>query len=212
MRCRLMALSVGLLACGVSAAAETFTARYDQRVTQNGQMFVSRVMIKDDAFRIESDVMGMHSVSIRNATGLFTYVPAQGTAFRLPGLDVTQQAIEEPADYLAHLQSRGATKLRTEPVGGEPCDVYTYTDPQHGQVTTWVSQQARFPVRIELDGPGGQTLVELTRIELGVALAETLFQLPPDIKILDGGALLPGLGGEGTLDLQAILERGRPAR
>ena len=184
--------------------AAAFSVTYDQKVTARGMVQTSRVMLKDERFRIETAVGGTTSVVIRNAEGLYLYLPDEQIAMQMPAMEPTAQWVERPADYLEYLKERNARLIRTETVDGQLCDVYEFTSPSTGaQTTAWVSPDKRFPLRLEMDGPQGRMTAELSNIVLGSAIPDAMFQLPSGIQLMPMGQVMPGL--EGLPDLKLLM-------
>ncbi len=186
-----IAAGVGMVlgACLVGGKAEALSASYDQTVTQGSQVVTGHVILHDEEFRMEATVNGQTAVTIRNASGIYTYLPKEGMAMKLPGLDPSQQPIQHTGNYQQYLHERQAERIGTETVDGHPCDVYRFVDPSiQGTTTAWVWTEKQFPVRMELEGSNGKTVVELTNIQLGVAVPDAAFQLPAGVQVMELGA------------------------
>lgn len=197
----LWAITSGLACAGEAAA---FSVTYDQKVTARGQVQTAKVMLKDERFRIDTTVEGTTSVAIRNADGLYLYLPQERMAMQMPALDPAQQMVEQPENYLGYLKERNARLIGTDIVNGQPCDVYEFTDPSTGARTkAWVWQEKRFPVKIETDSPQGRMTVELTNIVLGAAIPDSMFELPPGVTMMPMGQMMQGL--EALPDLKSLL-------
>ena len=189
---RCAAVSLLILLMGNRAAqAQPFSASYDQKVTRGAEVSTSKVLVKNTMFRIESTMEGERNIIIRNQDGLYTYAPAEGTAVKLEGLEPSLVAAETLGDYAGYLHQRGAARIDSDIVNGRLCDVYQFTDPAtRSQATAWVWQDKQFPLKVELDGPDGITVVELSNIQLDVVPSDTAFQLPSDIKLMDVDSLI----------------------
>jgi outer membrane lipoprotein-sorting protein len=137
---------------------------------------------------------GSTSITIRNADGIFTYLPQEDMAMRLPELNASQRPVQGAADYPQYLQERNARLVRSESWHGMPCDVYEFTDPElKGTTTAWVWKEKQFPVRMELNGPDSMMTVELSNVQVGIATQDAMFQLPPDVNVLDMASMMGGL-------------------
>jgi len=180
-----------LLAAGLlPGSVEAYSASYEQRVTSGGQVIRSTVRMQEERFRMESVVEGQTSIVIRNEEGMFSYLPAQGMAVKLPSLDPSQQPVEALDDYAGYLRERQAELIRTEMLEGKACDVYRFTDPAiNGPVTAWVWKERQFPIRLEMDGPDGHVVVELSNIQVGASADPAAFQLPAGVPIMDMGSM-----------------------
>ena len=182
-------VAVGLFAfCVVGGEALAFSVSYNQTVFHRGMIMASKVVIKDQMFRIEftGGAGSEESVIIRNDEGIFQYLPADGLAVRLSSLEKAQQPLEALDDYAAYLDEHQAELIGAEIVNGITCDVYRFTNPDGaGLTTTWVWRGKQFPVRVELGEGEERTVVELTHIRLDVTPHESAFQLPANVQIID---------------------------
>ena len=193
---------IGVLGAMVlGAKAQVFTVSYEQTVTHGRDVIQSKVLIKDDLFRIESAMAGLESVIIRNAEGVFHYLPKDRMAMKMPMIEEPQEPATHLNNYAGYLKERHAELLRSEVVNGVTCDVYRFTDPAiQGSTTAWVWKEKQFPVRLEIDGADGKTLVELRNIQVGAAAPDDAFQLPSRVQVMDTEqmpALKNLLSGEG---------------
>ena len=191
---RAIAVGVGVVlgVCAAGAWAEAFSASYDQKVTQGRQVITSKVSVKDEMFRIEMTVDGQATVTIRNASGTYTYMPEEGMAMRLSGLSLFQRPIGHADHYQQYLQEQHAQRIGAETVDGHPCEVYQYTDPETGgTVTVSVWTEKQFPIKTEFDGASGKTLVEIQNVQLGAAIPDAAFQLPTGVAVMDVGNMIP---------------------
>ena len=177
--------------CLATPGAEAFSVSYDQKVTKSREVFAAKVAIKDNLFRMETAAEDQTSVTIRNPNGIYTYLPKEGMAMKLPALNQAQQPLEHADNYPAYLQERHAERIGSETINGHPCEVYQFTDPAlKGTTTAWVWKEKEFPSKMEIDGPDGTMVVELTNIQLGAAIQDSMFQLPPDVQVMDVGSMM----------------------
>ena len=187
---RVMGVGVGLVlgVCAAGAGAEAFSVSYDQKITQGRQVMTSKVSMKDQMFRMDMTAEGQATATIHNASGTYTYMPAENMAMKLPVLNASSRPIEHADNYQQYLQERHAQRIGTETVDGHPCEIYRFTDPDTGDlVTAWVWIEKQFPIKMEIDGAEGKILVEIQNLQLGAALPEALFELPPDVQVMDMG-------------------------
>ncbi len=197
---------MGLVISLAQGAAWGFSVSYDQRVVSGEDVVESAVRVKDDLMRIESSAEGEQVIVLKNHEGTFSYLPAEGFAMRLPGLERNQQPIDQVEDYANFLHAQQATVIRSERVNGYDCDVYQFTDPAgEGTVTAWVWREQQFPVKVELNGPDGLTVAELTNIQLGAPVEESDFVLPAGVEVKEGSS--PMGDGAGMNSEQLDLER-----
>ena len=181
-------LGVALGVCAAGAGAEAFSVSYDQKVTLGRQVMSSKVSMKDQMFRIDMMAEGQATATLHNASGTYTYMPAEGMAMKLSALNPSQRPIEHADNYQQYLQERHAQRIGTETVDGHPCEIYRFTDPDTGDlVTAWVWIEKQFPIKMEIDGAEGKILVEIQNLQLGAALPDALFELPPGVQVMDMG-------------------------
>src|SRR3989338_5443696 len=157
----LAVFAIVVFSCGVAANnAQAFSVSYDQKVTRGRESFTGKVAIKDEMFRMEAKVEGKGAITIRNSEGLYTYMPEDGLAMKLPSLDQGQQPVEHADNYQAYLNKLNAEHIGTETINGYACDVYRFKDPAlNGITTAWVWKKKSFPIKIETDGSDGKTTI-----------------------------------------------------
>ena len=192
MRCAVLAC-VGVLAAAPSARA--FTATYDQKVTGRGMTMMSKVTLKDNQLRMESQSDAGSIIIFKNPQGMFSYMPAEGMAMSLSSLEQFQKPLEKLDDYDAYLKEAHAKYLRSETVNGLACDVYEFADSSGETTTAWVWKERQFPVRAETMTKDGKVTVEMSNITLGGSVPDSAFQLPPGVQVMDMGAMIKGLKG-----------------
>ena len=176
---------LGWLAAAGGAAA--FSASYEQQASTPEATLQSTVYIKDEQARIESQTQDGPVVMIKNAKGAYTYMPEEGVALLVKTPDRSQQPVAHFADYQDYLKQLGARRLRAETVNTYPCDVYQFKD--GGQLTTaWVWKDKHLPVKIQT----GDAVIELSNIRVNPPLADSLFQLPAGVQLMDMGAVVSG--------------------
>ena len=184
------ASALGLLGAlalmGMTAGnAGAYSATYDQKTTLGRDTFESKVSMKDQLFRLESNMGGQQSIIIRNAEGTFTYMPAEGIAMKTQ-LRPGQGPVAGADNYEQYLQSVEAEQTGSETIDGRACDVYRYSDPETGETTVWVWTEKMFPIRLR--SAGMQT--DISNIEVGAAIPDDAFQLPPGVQVMDMGNLM----------------------
>lgn len=187
--------AIALAVCGlIVGEAQAYSVSYDQKITRGGQIITGKVSVKDQLFRMEAVIEGQRTITIRNREGTYTVMPDQGVAMKLGVLPSTDEPVQGGDAYLGDLRQRGATLVGSETVNGYPCDMYRYTDPQTGETAVWVWKEQRFPVKIVMNGPMGQSTVELSNIQLNTAPPDADFQLPSGLQIMDMGSMMGGVG------------------
>jgi hypothetical protein len=195
---RFLIAGIAWLLTGAEAGA--FSASYDQEIVAQGQVIRSKVLLKDEQFRMEFDVNGTPAVIVRNSSGVYQYFPNERTAMRLPASMVPQNPLQDARGYVAANRLDDLQPLRSETVNGYPCDVYQFPDPTTGGMTTaWIWTAQRFPVKIEQQTRQGPVTAVLSNIRVGAAIAESVFQLPAGVEVMDMGAagMMSGMMPEG---------------
>ena len=190
---RAIAAGVGMAlgVCLVAVEAQAFSVMYDQTVTQGSRVMTGKVAVKDELFRMDATVDGQEAVTLRNASGTYTYLPKEGMAMKTPKLNPAQQPVQHSDNYQQYLQEHHAERIGTDTIDGHHCDIYRFTDPAiQGTATAWVWTEKQFPVKMEIDGPDGKTVVELTHLQLGVAVPDSAFQLPAGVQVMDMGSMM----------------------
>ncbi len=191
MRAIAAGLGVALGVCLMAAEAQAVSVAYDQKITQGSHVVTGKVVVKDEMFRMEATVDGQEAVIIRNASGTYTYLPKEGMLMKTPTLNPSQQPVQHTDNYQQYLQERHAEHIGTDTIDGHPCDIYRFTDPTiQGTTTAWVWTEKQFPIKMEINGPDGKTVVELTHLQLGVVLQESVFQLPAGVQVMDIGSMM----------------------
>ena len=193
-----MAIGAVTLTLALAGSASAFSVSYDQAIASPQGTFKSSVVVKDEMFRIEMTVAGTKTIVIRNRNGTYQYVPDQRMAFPMPATGPGQGPIEGAKDYTGYLTAHQATRVRSESLHGVMCDVYEFTDPSMGgAATAWVSTDQPLPVRLELQTAQGKTVTEYSNVRLNPAVSESAFELPAGTEIMDAGAMMQELMGQG---------------
>ena len=189
---RLVLGIVMVLVSGLAVGnAQAFSVSYDQKVTRKHEVFTGKVAMKDEMFRMEANVEGKVAITIRNSDGIYTYMPDEGMAMKLPSVDSSQQPVQHAENYKQYLEKVHAEHIGNEIVNGHPCDVYRFNDPSvKGTTTAWVWTEKLFPIKMEIDAPDGKTVVELTNIQIGANIQDSMFRLPPGVQVMDMGSMM----------------------
>ena len=188
MRASVVGVGIALGVCAAGAGAEAFSVSYDQKTTQGRQVTTGTVSMKDEMFRMDMMADGQAMAIIHNASGTYTYMPAEGMAMKLAALNSSQRPIEHADNYPQYLKERQAQRIGDETVDDHPCEVYQFTDPEiRGTVTAWLWTEKQFPIKMEIDEGSVKTLVEIRNIQLGAVIPDALFQLPADVQVMDMG-------------------------
>lgn len=174
---------MGLFLFGFSEAALALSLSYEQTFSAEGREVKSRVSLKDNYFRIESDAGGNQSIVISNEQGMFSIMPTENVAMKLPSDPTISQELRKNAEnYLTFLEEQGAEKVDSETLGEYACDVYEFTQPgASGATRVWVWTQHNFPVQVIADG----TKIRMRDVDFGVTLPKSLFELPEGLEVID---------------------------
>ena len=183
------ASSVALtLSLAVAETASAFSVSYDQEVTAAGRVITSTVRLKDEQFRIETPVEGITNVIVRNRSGLYHYKLNERTATKLSPSSVLEYRADDLENFSGYLADQHAALVGSETVNGYPAEIYRFTDPSSGGVTTtWVWKDKQFPVKIEQESPEGKIVAVMTNVQLGVDIPDAVFQLPAGMTVAEPG-------------------------
>lgn len=187
----------GLLA---PASVMAFTGSYEETISLAEKPIAHfRVYSKDKKVRTEFLMESQSEIILRNDKGIFRYSSQQKMALKLPDLSPQQQTLlDHLDDYLGFLQKNGAVKKGSETLGEYQTDVYEFLDPMtQKNAKAWVWQEKSFPLKIVIDAPEGQLSVELKDIKIGGEVADNLFEVPENTKIIDLNEVYGPKGSEG---------------
>ncbi|HLD49790.1 MAG TPA: hypothetical protein VJC08_01180 [bacterium] len=178
-------------------SALAVSVSFDQEVSVKGNLIASvKVQTKDDRMRAESEFHGMKLVLIHNDKGTFTYNVLQKQATQLPkAVEKTNLTAQLPR-YLEFLEKNHAVKTGTEKIDGRECDIYKYTEPIiKRDARAWIWREKKFPLKIEVDSPGGNTVIELKNIQFDPKVTDADFELPKDVKVVELPEMPPAGSG-----------------
>ena len=189
-------IALGVL-CGLNSPLFAFAVSYDQKVSVNQSPIATiKVIVKDEKMHAESNFGGMTSVMIRNESGVYSYLPAQKMATKIPASMDRPNLTRDLPHFMDFLNKNGATKIGSEKIAAYDCDIYKFTEPTiKKDAKAWIWKEKGFPVKIEVNATEGLTVVELTNIQFTVNPDDATFKLPADAKIID---LEKGPGGLGA--------------
>ena len=200
------AVFAGLCAFGAAApSAAARTVSYDQKTILDGEVTMAKVVMQDNQFRMEAVQDGTNTVAIRNDRGIFTYLPDEHLAMKLPALETSQgTVIQDLNDFVGYVNEHNGTVIGAEVIDGKPCDIYQFTDPANGNATkAWVWKDQQFPLRLEVDGPEGTITTEFMNVQFDIPVDASAFELPPGIELTSStegaglmGDLMHKLGNE----------------
>lgn len=160
---------------------------YDQKVTVEGNVIANiKVASQDDQMKAESNFGGVTAVMFRNKTGIYSYLPAQNVATKIPASMDRPNLTRDLPRFMEFLQKNEGKKIGSEVLEGKNTEVYSFTEPTlKKEAKAWVWKEKEFPVKIEVKAPEGVTLVELFNINLDPKIAEETFQVPAGAKVVD---------------------------
>ncbi len=176
-------VSLGVLFFCSMGSAHALALSYEQTVSVEGQEILSKVSLKDDQFRIESDAAGTNSVVISNSEGMYSIMPSENMAMKLPSdPSISQELRKNAENYLEFLEAQGAVQKGSEELGAYSCDIYEFAQPGSGSLTrVWVWKDHNFPVRVESEG----TSIRMRNVKFNETLASNLFEVPAGLEIID---------------------------
>jgi len=163
---------------------------FEQVVTASGQEAQTmKVAIKGQKIRMEFAQGGNSVVMIGNPEQKTAYmvIPSEKQAMKLPyeQFDVQKGLARDPGALSKEAFS--GQPAGTETVDGKICDVYTYSGPL-GSSKVWIWKEKGFPLKAEVSGSGQKISIEYRNVQVG-GLPDSLFELPPDMQVLDLGSM-----------------------
>ncbi|MCM8776193.1 MAG: hypothetical protein NC930_07600 [Candidatus Omnitrophica bacterium] len=171
----------------------SFSASYDQKISSNNQTIATFfIQIKDAKMRAESKTPGFDQVVVRNDSGYYNYSPVTKQGIKLPPQMQRRNLADDIPQYMEFLKRNNATQIGSATVDDFETDIYQFEDPQGlGTTSVWLWREKNFPLKIEVKGQGGLTVVELFNVQVDVPLDDAIFELPPDVKISELAPTVP---------------------
>lgn len=181
------ALFFFLFAAVLSPSAFALTATYDQKISMGGNVVATvKVAAKDDLLRAESNFSGMQTVMLRNKEGMFSYLPVQKVATKIPPFMDRPNVTRDIPKYMEFLKSNGGQKIGDEKVDGKDTEVYSFVEPNIKKPgKAWIWKEKQFPIKIEVQAPEGVTTIDIQNVNFQPSLKDEDFQLPKDTKIVN---------------------------
>ncbi len=140
----------------------------------------AKVWIKrDDKIRMEMTMAGQTVITIRNGNTMYMYYLEQNMAMKTDIRKATKSAVEE-------VESIGKYKpkvIGTETIDGKLCTVVEYVTPKR-RMKMWIWQKHGFPIRVEMTGDKGTTVMEYKNISFD-NIPDSMFELPAGVKIME---------------------------
>lgn len=180
------------------SATEIRTMAFDQiaYAPRMGEI-PSKAFFKGDSVRLETEMQQQKTIVIIKATGeVYTYTPANNTAMKMNmGSLQNEQALATKNTALDVVKGLYSTKIGEEAVDGVLCGVYSYEPPDaKAKMKIWVSKQTGFPVRMESESPENSMRIVMDNFRYNIPLADSLFEIPAGVKIIDMKQMMQGLG------------------
>jgi hypothetical protein len=150
----------------------------DMMMTSSMAIMKGKVFLKGGNFRQEMAMGGGQQITIfrKDKNLVWVLIPQQKMYMEMPGGDKQNMAPIDPAE----IEKRGKKKyLGKEKINGYMCSKYQYTsnDGSIGPATYWIAEKLNFPVKIEMDGPSGHTIMEYRNIR-EKTVSSSLFTIP----------------------------------
>lgn len=159
--------------------------QYDQVMITSGQtqqmtyhVYMKNAWLSDKMkFRYDISQGGFTTIYIidQSTQTSYMWLKEQNIAYILP-MNQTPSNPTENADQIKPVYEG------TETVDGKLCDVYQWTY-QGTTAKEWIWKDKSFPVKMEATTSGTTTTIEYQNIVFGT-LADSLFQLPADVQIM----------------------------
>ncbi|HTL46860.1 MAG TPA: hypothetical protein VL688_02220 [Verrucomicrobiae bacterium] len=181
-------LALAIVSCVLGPRmAAAFTGSYEETISVGDKPVAHfRVYSKDKKVRTEFLMEGQSEIIVRNDKGTFRYSSEQKAALKLPPVEDQPTLLDHLDDYTGFLAKNNAVKKNTETMNGVQTDLYEFVDPMtQKNARAWVWQEKGFPVRIEIEAPEGLLRVDLEKIQIGGDVADSLFEIPADTRIID---------------------------
>ena len=106
------------------------------------------------------------------------------------GNNISQMSKDE-LEKMAKKKSLGTGKIN-----GYKCQKYQYTfnDKSLGTMTQWISTKLNFPLKVEMDGPGGRVTTEYQNIKVK-KVANSMFEIPQGYQKMSLPGMMQGMSG-----------------
>ena len=158
----------------ISANAAEFSADMLSNNVIKGKIYV-----KGENFRQEIKTPGGNQVMIfRNDKGLvWTLMPQNRMYLEMSGTamgDINPRVVQKEIEKTAKKEHLGK-----ENVNGYTCEKYKFIfrDKSKGSTIQWLSKKLKFPVKMEINSPDGQVVIEYKNIK-ETKLSDSLFKVP----------------------------------
>ena len=174
----LSCIALFLGTCANTSSATEYAAEMTETVHRDGEVLTSKIYVKGAKYRIEEIEDGQEIVVLVNQEKGLTRVllPAEQMYAEMASDDI-QSLMNDPFQAVKYTETKGEkTKTGTEKISGYECDVYTIKRGGDDIMRLWVSEKLSLPVKIEIPGEGGRTML-MDNIKTGT-INDALFVLP----------------------------------
>lgn len=164
--------------CANTSSATQFTAEMTETIHRNNEVRTSKIFVKDAKYRIEEEEEGQKIVVLVDGDEGLTRVllPAEEMYMEMASDDM-QSLMNDPFQAAKYTEKIGEkVKTGTEKISGYECDVYSIRRDGDDIMKLWVSEKLSLPMKIELPGEGGRTML-LENIKTS-SLEDDLFAMP----------------------------------
>lgn len=171
---------------------------YEMRVTSaEGEGFVSRIWMKGDRMRTETEMDGASFITIYDQNAVYTMDVQERIAYIMPlemGMDDSLDSFTAD-DFIGEVDAGQWEDLGADTVNGLPARMVRIREPEYDSVTTlWLHAEYGFPLRVETTGDDlddGFTM-EVTRFQVG-QVSDDMFKVPDGYQIIDMMDMFDGL-------------------
>jgi outer membrane lipoprotein-sorting protein len=173
--------------------ARAYTLSYKQTMKfQKNQEMVMRMWLKDGKMRIESGEGPYKMTSLHLDDGIYNMIPGQNVITKIAVPKTGLNYLSDHEAYVNEIKGFGAVLKGTEKIDGKACDVYEYTEPATGNtVTSWVSQEIKFPLKMIAKGPAGEMEMTYSEIRIDQPIPDEMFDLPEGAQVIDMSTKTP---------------------
>lgn len=154
--------------------------------------FKGKMFLKGDNLRQEMNIRGEKQITIFRKDKGVVWVLMPGQMMYME-MSAGNQKNMAPVD-LDELEKIGKKKfIGKEKVNEQMCSKYHYTfnDPSMGTATYWISEKLNFPVKMEMDGPSGNMVMEYRNIQ-EKTMPDALFNIPSGYQKMSM-PMMPGM-------------------
>ncbi len=178
----------------VPVSAAEFSADMIQKTPQ--ATIKGKVYVKGTLFRQEMEIMGQRQITLfnRDKNTIVVLMPQNRMYMEMPASAGGQNLSSTDPKALKRMAK--TKSLGTARFQGYRCEKvrYTFHDSSLGTMVQWFSKKLRFPLKIEMDGPGGRMVTEYRNIKEG-NLSDSLFRIPRGYQKMSMPGMMRGMGG-----------------